>query len=309
MKAVVGRHDLEAHLRLHHEVLDARWDDELVHWEIATSQGTLTADVIVSGAGALADPKIPDISGLDRFTGTVFHSSRWNHEHDLTGREVAVVGSGASAIQFVPRIQPQVGRLRLFQRTAPWVLPRAEPEIPRRWRRVLGRHPRLMHATRWAMFSLLEAFHVAFRHPWLMRGTERRARRMIEQQVSDPALREKLIPDYRMGCKRVLGSDSWYPAISAANVDVISGGVREVTADGLVDEHGAEHKVDTIIFGTGFEATNPPIAHRVVGRDGETLAQTWQGSPKAHLGVGVSGFPNLFFLSAPTPVSGTTRCC
>jgi cation diffusion facilitator CzcD-associated flavoprotein CzcO len=150
------------------------------------------------------------------------------------------------------------------------------------------------------MFSLLETFHFAFRHPNVMRMTsERRARRHIRQQVADPRLQEKLIPDYRMGCKRVLGSGRWYPAISAPNVDVIAGGVDNLTEHGIVDEHGVEHEVDTIIFGTGFEATNPPIAHRIRGRDGRTLAETWQGSPKAHLGVSVAGFPNLFFLLGP----------
>jgi cation diffusion facilitator CzcD-associated flavoprotein CzcO len=299
MKAVVARHDIDSHLRFGTDVQSAEWEDG--RWRIETSQGTtLTADVVVSGAGALADPKIPDLPGLDRFKGTVFHSSRWNHEHDLTDKNVAVVGTGASAIQFVPRIQPDVKRLHLFQRTPPWVLPRAEPEIPKRWRRALARHPRLMHATRFAIFSLLETFHFAFRHPALMRlTTERRAVRHIQKQVADPELRAKLIPDYRMGCKRVLGSDRWYPAISASNVDVIAGGVNHVTEHGIVDELGVEHEVDTIIFGTGFEATNPPIARRIRGRDGNTLAATWQGSPKAHLGVAANGFPNLFFLLGP----------
>jgi cation diffusion facilitator CzcD-associated flavoprotein CzcO len=151
MKAVVGRHDIDSHLRFDTDVEQVQWDAELSRWEIETSRGTLTADAVVSGAGALADPKIPDLPGLDNFKGKVFHSSRWNHEHGLTDKNVAVVGTGASAIQFVPRIQPKVKRLHLFQRTAPWVLPRAEPEIPQRWRRTLQRHPRLMHATRLAM--------------------------------------------------------------------------------------------------------------------------------------------------------------
>jgi cation diffusion facilitator CzcD-associated flavoprotein CzcO len=299
MKGVVARHEIDSHLRLHHDVESITWNDELQRWEIETSQGSLTADVVVSGAGALADPKTPDLPGIERFAGKIFHSARWDYEHELEGREVAVVGTGASAIQFVPQIQPKVGRLQLFQRTPPWVLPRAEPEISRGWRRQLARHPQLMRAVRWATFSLLEAFHVGFRHPRLMRFTELRAKRMIHKQVADPRLREKLIPDYRMGCKRVLGSNRWYPALAADNVEVVTGGVREVTAGGIVDDQGVEHRVDTIIFGTGFEATNPPIAHRIVGREGETLAQTWQGSPKAHLGVSVSGFPNLFFLLGP----------
>jgi cation diffusion facilitator CzcD-associated flavoprotein CzcO len=299
MREVVARHDLAPRLRFEHEVLGMRWDDELGHWEIETSQGTITADVAIAAVGALADPGIPQLRGLDRFTGRVFHSARWDHRHDLRGREVAVVGTGASAIQFVPKIQPEVKQLRLFQRTPPWVLPRPEPEIPERWRRRFARHPRLLDRARRAVFTLLECFHVSFKHPALMAFNERRARRHIARQVRDPILRDKVTPDYRLGCKRILGSNTWYPAIGAENVELVTAGIQEVTPDGIIDGDGVEHRADTIIFGTGFRVTDQPIGHRVIGRDGDTLAETWQRSPKAHLGVGVTGFPNLFLLLGP----------
>ena len=299
MHDLADRHRLGAHLRFAHEVTGARWDEVAQHWEITSTQGSLTAEIVVSATGALADPAIPDLSGLDRFGGRVFHSARWDHDHVLEGRRVAVVGTGASAIQFVPEIQPRVGHLDLFQRTPPWVLPRENPRIPDRWRARFARHPRLLGLTRRAVFSLLESFHIGFRHPAVMRLAEARARRHIARQVADPALRAKLTPEYRLGCKRVLGSNAYYPALAASNVDVVTAGIREVTTTGIVDAEGVEHPVDTIIFGTGFKVTDPPISHLVRGRDGRTLAETWAGSPQAHLGLAVAGFPNLFLLLGP----------
>jgi cation diffusion facilitator CzcD-associated flavoprotein CzcO len=299
MREVVERHRLASHLRFGHEVRRLAWNAELRHWEIETSGGDLTAGVVISAAGALADPAIPQLPRLESFEGTVFHSARWNHDHDLVGRDVAVVGTGASAIQFVPEIQPRVGRLRLFQRTPPWVLPRGNPAMPQRWRRRFGRHPKLLGLARRAVFTLLETFHFGFKHPLVMRLAERRARRHIARQVLDPVLREKLTPDYRLGCKRVLGSNTWYPALCAENVDLISAGIREVTSDGLIDDAGINHPADTIIFGTGFRVTDAPISHIITGRNGATLAEAWQGSPKAHLGMSVAGFPNMFMLLGP----------
>ena len=299
MREVVARHDLAGHLRFEHEVTSMRWAEAEQRWEIETSQGPLTADIAVSAVGALADPKIPAVEGLERFRGSVFHSARWDHDRDLTGREVAVIGTGASAIQFVPEIQPRVHRLHLFQRTPPWVMPRVNPDIPERWRRRFAMHPGALHAFRRAVFSLLESFHVMFTHPRLSRVSERRARRHIARQVADPIVREQLTPNYRLGCKRILGSNDWYPAICSGNVEIVSDGIREITEDGIVDRRGVEHRVDTIIFGTGFQVTDPPISHRVTGREGETLAERWAGSPKAHLGMAVAGFPNFFMLLGP----------
>jgi cation diffusion facilitator CzcD-associated flavoprotein CzcO len=296
---VAERHGLGPHFRFGHELTAARWIEERRHWVLETSQGDFTAEIVVSAAGALADPAIPELPGLERFRGHVFHSARWDHEHQLEGRRVAVIGTGASAIQFVPEIQPEVEHLDVFQRTPPWVLPRENGGIPERWRRRFERYPRLLGLARASVFSLLETFHFGFRHPAIMRLAERRARAHIERQVPDPVLREKLIPDYRLGCKRVLGSNRWYPALGAENVDVVSAGIQEVRENAIVDADGIEHPVDTIIFGTGFQVTDPPISHRVRGRRGDTLAETWRGSPKAHLGVAIPDFPNLFMLLGP----------
>jgi cation diffusion facilitator CzcD-associated flavoprotein CzcO len=299
MQDVAERHGVREHLRFGHELTAARWSPEEQRWEIETDQGDLTARLLVSAAGALADPALPQLPGLERFRGKVFHSARWDHDHELRGRRVAVVGTGASAIQFVPEIQPEVGHLDVFQRTPPWVLPRANPQIPERWRARFARHPWLLGLARTSVFSLLESFHFGFRHPAVMRLAERRARAHIARRVPDPELRAKLTPDYRLGCKRVLGSDTWYPALGAENVDVVTAGIQEVRETSILDADRVEHEVDTIIFGTGFHVTDMPIGHRICGRDGRTLAEHWQGSPQAHLGMSVAGFPNLFMLLGP----------
>jgi len=299
MRDVVKRKNLEPKIRYGHEALAGSWSEDRSLWELETSGGSLTADFVISGAGGLSDPSIPDLPGLERFQGKMFHSANWDHNHDLIGRDVAVIGTGASAIQFVPEIQPKVKRLHVFQRTPPWVLPRENVRIPRRWRKRFERHPRLLRLVRSLVFSLFESFHVMFRHPPLAALPELRARRHIARQVRDPELRKRVTPDYRLGCKRVLGSGDWYQAICSENVEVISEGIREITETGIIDAGGAEHRVDTIIFGTGFHVTDPPMGHRVKGRDGRTLMEIWQGSPKAHLGMSVPGFPNAFLLLGP----------
>lgn len=299
MREVARRHEVGSYMRYGHEVIEARWDDGSHRWQITTTGGEFTAEILIAATGALADPAIPELPGLDRFGGKVFHSARWDHDHDLTGRRVAVVGTGASAIQFVPEIQPQVAHLDVFQRTPPWVLPRGNPAIPVNLRRRFARHPKLMSWVRQTVFSVYESFHYGFKHPAVMKLVERRARAHIAKQVPDPELAAKLTPNYRLGCKRVLGSSAWYPALCQDNVDVVTSGIAEVTPDGIVDADGNHHPVDTIIFGTGFHVSDMPVSQRIRGRGGELLADRWQGSPKAHLGIGVTGFPNLFMLLGP----------
>ncbi|MHB8717717.1 MAG: flavin-containing monooxygenase [Candidatus Dormibacteria bacterium] len=287
------------HLRVQHEVLEARWDRVRRLWHVETSQGTYTADVFVAAAGPLSDPSIPHLPGLDTFRGTIFHSARWNHDHDLRGRRVAVVGTGASAIQFVPRIQPQVAQLTLFQRTPPWVMPRLDHEITPAEHWLLRHVPLAPALTRAALWGALELRIVGFRNPRLMRGAEKLARWHMRRQVPDEALRRKLTPDYTLGCKRILLSDDYYPALTQANVEVVTAGVGEVRPSGIVDGEGIEHPADTIIFGTGFHVTDAPVASRIRGADGRTLAEVWDPSMRAYLGTTVSGFPNMFFMLGP----------
>jgi cation diffusion facilitator CzcD-associated flavoprotein CzcO len=299
-------HDLLRHLRFHHEVRSAAWDDDARHWRIETSQGDLTASVLVMATGALSDPVIPHLPGLESFQGRAFHSSRWEHDFDLTGTRVAVIGTGASAIQFVPEIQPKVARLHLFQRTAPWILPRHERALTAVGRHLFRRVPAAQKALRGAIYLAREAFVLGFRNPRAMRLAQRAARRHLRTSVPDPELRGKLTPDFTMGCKRVLLSNDYLPALTRPNVEVVTAGIREVRERSIVSADGVERPVDAIILGTGFRPTDPPLARHLRGRDGRTLSEVWAGSPKAHLGTTVAGFPNLFMLLGPNTGLGHT---
>ena len=294
------------HLRLRHEVRQARWDERRQRWRVETSRGTWTADVLVAATGPLSEPKVPALPGLDGFRGTVFHSARWDHSHDLTGRQVAVVGTGASAIQFVPAIQPRVGRLRVFQRTAPWVLPRRDRALTAAERWLFRTVPSVQRLARWSIYWMRESWTLGFLHPRVMRLPQRLARRHLQAAVPDPALRARLTPDYTLGCKRVLLSNDYLPALARPNVEVVTAGIREVRPHGILTDDGVEHPADTIIFGTGFHVSDPPVGELVRGQDGRTLAEAWAGSPKAFLGTTVAGFPNLFLLLGPNTGGGST---
>ena len=288
------------HVRLGQEVTSLEWDDDAAHWHVRTPTTAMTADVVVAGVGALSEPSVPALPGLERFEGTVFHSATWDHEHDLRGRRVAVVGTGASAIQFVPQIQPLVERLTLFQRTPPWVLPRRNRRYGRLERLCYRRLPFLQYLARAAIYLGHETFVLGFtRSRGLMRLGRRAAVAHLRRQVPDPALREKLTPDYVLGCKRVLLSDDYYPSLTQSNVEVVTAGIGEVTAGGVVTADGVEHEVDTIIFGTGFHVTDFPAARRIRGRHGRVLADAWRQGVEAYLGTTVAGFPNLFLMTGP----------
>lgn len=291
---------LRPHLRFHTEVKRMEWDAERLRWDIETSSGNLSADVVVSATGPLSEPKVPDIPGLDTFPGTVFHSARWDQGCDLRNQRVAMVGTGASAIQIVPSIQPLVARLTVFQRTPPWVLPRRDRPIgdmERALHRTLPFTASLRRGVLWGVRELqVQAFT---RHPGELRLVERRAGRAIARAVQDPVLRAKLTPDYRLGCKRILVSSTYYPALTRPNVDVVAGGLSEVRGSTLVAADGTEAEADVIVLGTGFHVTDVPIAGRVVGAEGKTLAEAWAGGMQGLRGTAVAGFPNWLMLIGP----------
>jgi cation diffusion facilitator CzcD-associated flavoprotein CzcO len=290
------------HVRFRHEVREATWDDETQRWRIVTSRGPLSASVLVMATGPLSQPSIPELPGLETFTGKVFHSAQWDHDFDFSGRAVAVVGTGASAIQFVPAIQPRVGRLHLFQRTAPWILPRPDRAVAEFERRLFRRIPVAQRLARTGIYLLRELMVVAFRHPWLMRGVQQLALHHLRRAVPDAALRARLTPRYTMGCKRVLLSSDYLPALVEPNVELVTDGIARVRERSIVGTDGVERPVDAIIFATGFQPTDPPLASHIHGRGGRTLASAWAGSPQAHLGTTVAGFPNLFLLLGPNTV-------
>jgi cation diffusion facilitator CzcD-associated flavoprotein CzcO len=294
------------HIRCGHEVTAARWDDEHQRWEIETSQGAMTADVVVAGPGGLSEPSIPAIPGRETFEGVAFHSASWDHDHDLRGRRVAVIGTGASTIQIVPRIQPEVSELKLFQRTAPWIMPHSDRPVSRLESALYRYVPGAQKAMRNAIYWAREVFVVPFMHPKLGRFPEQAARRHLRSQVPDPELRRKLMPTYAFGCKRVLLSNDYYPALCESNVDVVTDGIAEIRPHSIVTADGAEHEVDTIVYGTGFQVNDQPIAQRVWGRDGVKLADAWAQGMEAYLGTAIAGFPNMFMLLGPNTGLGHT---
>ena len=289
------------HVRLGVEVSTLRWDDARQLWQIQCADGrAFTASMVVSGMGGLAIPAYPNVKGLENFQGKMFHSQQWDHDYDLRGKRVAVIGTGASAIQFVPQVQKQAARLDLYQRTAPWIM--SKPDRAMTWleKNLFQRFPASQRALRdgiyWALESRVLAFVI---NPRIMAIAKRQALQHIRKQISNPELRKKVTPDYTIGCKRILMSDEYYPALDSANVDVITDGIREVRANSIVDVNGVEREVDAIIFGTGFKAADPVPPGVVFGRNGKDLGDIWQQGPEAYKGTTVAGFPNLFFLMGP----------
>jgi cation diffusion facilitator CzcD-associated flavoprotein CzcO len=306
LRGCVERFGVGPHLRLGHEVLGMTWDGQAQRWRIQTSRGEFTARVLISSTGPFSSPSIPDIPGLARFQGTVFHSARWRHDHDLEGRRVAVVGTGASAIQLIPAIAPTVANLAVFQRTPAWVVPRPTRRITSAERAVFRHVPGAQRLVRTAIYWAREALAIGFQHPAVNRAAQRMVVRHLHRQVRDPRLRAALTPRYVLGCKRVLLSNDYYPALERDNVEVVVEQIREVRPEAIVTADGAEHPVDTIIFATGFHVTDMPTMHLIRGRGGRTLAEAWTPTMRAHLGTTVSGFPNLFLLLGPNTGLGHT---
>jgi cation diffusion facilitator CzcD-associated flavoprotein CzcO len=302
LRRLARDHDLDRQIRFGAEVTSASFDETDGVWDVVVNGGeTLRGKALVAGVGALHVPHIPEIPGLDTFEGTTFHSAQWRHDHDLTGRRVAVVGTGASAIQFVPQIQPQVEHLELFQRTPAWVVPKPDRAIDSKERHFYARHPFAQRVVRSLVYWLLEARGVGFAlTPKAMTFLERSARKHLARQVTDPDLRAKLTPDYQIGCKRILLSNDFYPALAKDNVDVVTEGIAEVRPRSIISTDGREHEADTIVFGTGFRVSGNLTQMKVVGRGGVLLNDVWNGRGiGAHLGITMAGFPNLFLLLGP----------
>lgn len=295
------KYDLLPHIRFNTEVRAARFDERSQRWTIETSSGArFDAQVLVTACGQLNRPAYPDLTGLESFQGKSFHSARWDHDYDFAGKRVAVIGTGASAIQFVPRLATQAAQLTLFQRSAPYVLPK--PDRPYRpWeQRLLRRFPLLHRISRAKIYSLYETRVFGFTLlTAVMRVMKWRWAHYLRRSVPDPMLRAKLVPDYPMGCKRILLANDYYPALTRPNVEVVTDAIREVRAHGIVDASGREHPVDAIVYGTGFKATEFLAPMTITGRDGRELHEAWRDGAEAYLGITVAGFPNLFLLYGP----------
>ncbi len=303
-------HDADILDRFHFDtpLLDAAWDDAAQVWRARTPAGELTATTLVNCSGGLSAPRLPDIEGIDGFGGEIFHSARWDHDVDLAGKRVAVIGTGASAIQIVPEMQKVAGRLDVYQRSAPWVIPRNDRTYTRPERTALRHVPALRRLYRTGIYWAHEGYVPAFTwQPRLVAPAEKAALANIRKAIKDPDLRTRVTPNFRLGCKRVLRSNTYYPALAADNVDLVTDPIARITPTGIVTGDGVEHPVDVIVVATGFHTTDLPIAEHIVGREGRALAQVWdKEGMAAYKGTTVHGFPNLFLVVGPNTGQGHT---
>jgi cation diffusion facilitator CzcD-associated flavoprotein CzcO len=301
LRDCVERFGIAPFLRFDHDVTEAAFDEGAGRWEVTTPQGRYRSRLLVWASGPLSEPRVPDFPGLDSFAGTVFHSAAWNHGYDLSGKRVAVVGTGASAIQFVPQIQPTVAHLDLYQRTPPWILPRRDRAVTRRARWLYRTVPATQRAVRLGVYLRFELLVSVLRGKNAKRRDliKRYARSFLHSQVVDDELREKLKPHFELGCKRILISDDYYASLVHDNVDVITHAVTRFEPHAVVDTEGTVRPVDAVILATGFQAAEPTFATRIAGVGGRRLSEVWAEGVEAYLGASVAGFPNLFLLIGP----------
>jgi cation diffusion facilitator CzcD-associated flavoprotein CzcO len=287
----------------------ASWDAAAAVWRIETTRGSLTANYLVSGGGGLSEPFVPDLPGASSFAGTAFHSAQWNHSHDLTGRRVAIIGTGASTIQFLPSVQRSAGHVTLFQRTPPWVFPHRNRPTRALERVAYKRLPWTQRISRARNYWFGEAIlgSLLIHNSAKLARLEGLAKKFLAGQVSDPELRAKLTPTYTPGCKRLLQSNEYYPALQRPNVTVETEKIIQLEPGGIVTADGTLHEVDTIIYGTGFRITTNPMAEKVRGADGRTLREHWAGTGmQAYCGTTIPGFPNYFMMAGPNTGIGHT---
>jgi len=302
------KYGVRPHIRFGARVTRARWNEDESVWEVATSDGDeIRARVLVPGCGPLSRPVMPDIPGLESFQGKTFHSARWDDSFPLEGKTVAVIGTGASAIQIVPEIAPRVGKLFVYQRTPPWLMPKPDGEIPAWKRAAFRRVPAAQQLARQRIYWTRELMALGFVvEPRIMKVAERFVHRHLRNKVADPVLRDKLTPRYTMGCKRVLPTNDYLPALQRPNVELVTAPIAEIRAHSIATRDGVERAVDAIVLATGFEAAEQVAPFEIRGRDGRELNEVWTDGAEAYLGTSVAGFPNLFMLIGPNTGLGHT---
>lgn len=306
--SIADKYDVRRRTVFGCDVQSARWNNTSHRWDVTTTRGSYSAKILVSAVGALCEPALPDIEGISGFEGEIFHSARWNHDADLTGKRVAVIGTGASAIQIVPAIADTVAHLDVYQRTAPWVLPRFDREYTAPERFAFRYIPGFQRLSRALQYTMRETQVVGLaKAQMFMKPLELAARIQVRRQISDRSLRRKVTPNYGIGCKRMLISNNYYPALDKPHVDLVTDGISRVTADGIVTTDGTERKVDAIVVATGFHVTDSPTFAGIFGKDGRSLAEVFDESGmQGYKGSTVAGFPNMFFLVGPNTGLGHT---
>ncbi len=300
---VARRFGVMERIRFGHELTAARFDEATSLWHLTFGNGeTVKARYVVAGLGPLHEPVVPDLPGLKEFKGPAFHSAQWRHDVDLTGKRIAVIGTGASAIQFVPQIAPGAGQVDLYQRTPPWVMPKPDREITAFEKWMFRTLPFTQRLWRYWQYWTYEMRGIGFvRRPSFMERARRMGEEHIAEHIANPELRAKLTPDYLPGCKRILIANDYYPALARDNVSLVTEGIDRITAEGIIGKDGVLRPADVIIFGTGFEAAEPFHKGLFAGVGGRDIKDVWaeKGGAEAYKGVTVAGFPNLFLLAGP----------
>jgi cation diffusion facilitator CzcD-associated flavoprotein CzcO len=306
LEDVARRHGVWERIRTSTDVERARWDGDRGRWVLETSAGVHEADVLITACGQLSAPAVPEIPGLADFGGPAFHTARWRHDVALTGKRVAVVGTGCSAIQVVPAIQSIVERVDVYQRSPGWTIPRMDFAYKERTQRLFERFPILQRLDRATIFGFQELGTAALtRHRWLRPALRVVGRHQINKAIGDPVLRRKVTPSDEIGCKRIMVTDEWYPTLTRPNVELVTDRIAEVTTGGIRTEDGAERPADVIILATGFKSHEFVAPMEIVGDRGTTLASEWGEVPRAYLGISVPRFPNMFLLYGPNTNGGT----
>lgn len=308
LQNVARTHGLHDHFVGGCEVQRLEWDERAQLWRATTSRGRFDAKFVVGAIGALVEPNLPDIPGIESFEGDVFHSARWNHDVALDGKRVALIGTGASAIQIGPQVAGKVAKLDVYQRTAPWIMPRLDRRYTRPERAIYRAVPGATRIARLGVYLSREtqAFGMT-RHPTVLRGMELLGRGFIRTRISDAKTRKAVTPNFRLGCKRILISNTWYPMLNRPNVELVTDGIAEVRPDAIVTRDGVVREVDAIIVATGFHVTDSPVFDAIIGPDGRSLAEVFDTEGmKGYKGTTIHGFPNLFLMVGPNTGLGHT---
>jgi cation diffusion facilitator CzcD-associated flavoprotein CzcO len=306
LEDVARSHGVADRIRTGVEVQRASWNEGRAKWTLQTSAGEHEADVLVTACGQLSVPKLPPIAGLDSFAGPAFHTAQWRHDVPMAGKRVAVIGTGCSAIQVVPSIQPIVERLDVYQRSPGWTFPRMDFAYSERAKRLFERLPIVQRLDRDANFAFHELAAMALTNrPWIRPAFTALARQQINKSITDPELREKVTPKDELGCKRVMLTDEWYPALTKPNVELVTEHVEAITSGGVRTRDGAERPADVLVLATGFKSHGFVAPMEITGREGRTLAEEWSEVPRAYLGLSVPNFPNMFLLYGPNTNGGS----